>query len=213
MKLFRHSLSVVLTLCILLVTTALIPASAIFSSRPETPHRRIFMGDSRTVGMYSAIHGGNANPVDAQENNEYWIARTSQGYKWMTETAIPKAEAYGITRNTDIFILFGVNDLGNQSKYLATINEKASQWRQQGARVYFVSVNPVYEGKCHSVSNARIEQFNAAMRSGLSYNVTYVDTYSSLYPEISQDASKTDRLGLHYHEDTYREIYNTLLGY
>lgn len=213
MRRLKSILSAVLALGMLFLSTAVLPASAIFSSRPEVPHRRIFMGDSRTVGMYSAVHGGNAEPVDTVSGNEYWIAKTSQGYRWMTENAIPKAEAYGISTNTDIFILFGVNDLGNIEKYLSTINEKAAQWRQQGARVYYVSVNPVYDGKSRNVKNSAIEQFNSHMRQGLSYAVTYVDTYSRLFPDISEDPSKTDRLGIHYHSDTYQTIYNILLGY
>lgn len=213
MRRLKPILSAVLALGMLFLSTAVLPASAIFSSRPEPVRHRIFMGDSRTVGMYSAVHGGNAEPVDAVNGNEYWIAKTSQGYKWMTETAIPKAEDYGISQNTEVFILFGVNDLGNQKKYLSTINEKASQWRQQGARVYFVSVNPVYDGKSRNVKNEAIERFNSAMKSGLSSSVTYIDTYSTLVPEIAEDPSKTDRLGIHYHEDTYQEIYNILLGY
>lgn len=208
----KQMLSAAMALCILLASTALLPSSAIFSSWPEPERNRIFMGDSRTVGMYTAVHGGYSSTIDSKLEHEYWIAKEGSGYKWMSSTAIPRAESYGIDRSTQIFILFGVNDLGNQSKYLSTINQKAQEWRQKGARVYFVSVNPVYEGKCRNISNRRIEQFNAAMRSSLSYNVNYVDTYSSLYPEISQDSSKTDRYGLHYKNATYQEIYNTLLA-
>lgn len=211
----RHAHSALLALCLLLAVTALLPSAAVSPSARSVPvsRTRIFLGDSRTVGMYFAIHGAYAASLEAETENEYWVAKESMGYRFMTETAIPKAEAYGIGSNTDVFILFGVNDLGNQPKYVSTINEKAAQWRQKGARVFFVSVNPVNEDKCSSVTNAEIEQFNAAMKSGLSYQVTYVDTYSSLYPDISQDETKTDSLGLHYTGETYQQIYNTLLAY
>ncbi|MBQ9066318.1 MAG: hypothetical protein IJ133_02150, partial [Clostridia bacterium] len=83
-------------------------------------------------------------------------------------------------------------------------------WRSRGARVYFVSVNPVNDSKTKYVKNAQIESYNRSVRSSLSSNVTYVDTYSSLYYQIAFDDSMTDSEGLHYYSATYKSIYQML---
>lgn len=207
---FRRTGSLMLIL-ILLFSLNAVPAHA-GSLLEGQPRSRIFLGDSRTVGMYATLYGKYSSSIDSQVGSEYWVAREGQGYRYMTGTAVPKAEAYGIDWTTDIYFLFGVNDLSNQAKYAEYISSKAAEWRWKGAHVYFVSVNPVYEGKCRSISNAAIEQFNAAMKQDLPYYVTYIDTYSNLVGSISTEPSLTDSYGLHYKADTYRTIYRTLVG-
>ena len=212
--------AIVLSAVLLFTGVLAVPASAsilswLFPGIMTNPTRttitnRIFLGDSRTVGMYTTLSGKYNHTIVATEDGEYWNAREGAGYSYFSSTAIPKAEEYGIRSGTAVYILFGVNDLSNESRYLELINKKAADWRAAGAKVYFVSVNPVNEQKCRTVTNASIEAFNAAMRSGLSRDVTYVDTYSMLYTDIAGDPDMTDRYGLHYHGDTYRKIYEKL---
>lgn len=166
---------------------------------PEDPylypeHRKIlFIGDSRTVGMEMFCGG---------MEDEYWSARNSMGYSWMVSTGIPNVE-YLIDRNTDIVILMGVNDLGNVYSYIDYINSKAAEWKELGARTYFVSVTPVDDSRSPNAKNSRIESFNAYAQENLE-NVNYIDAYSRIrYSFGSPD-------GIHFDGSTYREIYRII---
>lgn len=166
---------------------------------PEDPyvypeHRRIlFIGDSRTVGMEMFCGG---------MEDEYWSARNSMGYSWMVSTGIPNVE-HLIDQNTDIVILMGVNDLGNVYSYVDYINSKAAEWKELGARTYFVSVTPVDDSRSPNAKNSRIESFNAYAQENLQ-NVNYIDAYSRIrYSFGSPD-------GIHFDGSTYREIYRII---
>ncbi len=197
-------------LTFLLGSAMAVPAGELY--RPQnTPvsSKRIYLGDSRTVGMYRAVCGGGGDEIAKSAGEDYWCAKVGAGYPYMNETAIPKAEASGIPRGTKIFFLFGVNDMANAEQYASRINAFAEKWNREGATVYFVSVNPVNDEKTRNAKNARIEDFNASVRKALR-GVRYVDTYSGLYPSLSTDPALTDREGLHYTKDTYLSLYSTL---
>ncbi len=104
-----------------------------------------------------------------------------------------------------------VNDLYNNSNYVTYINQKANEWTKKGAKVYFVSVNPVDEVKekqnGYSVKNSEIEKFNATLKNGLNANVNYIDTYNL----IKSNFKTTD--GLHYTQGTSNLIYKTICDY
>ncbi len=166
---------------------------------PEDPyvypqHRKVlFIGDSRTVGMEMFCGGA---------EDEYWSARNSMGYSWMVSTGIPNVENL-IDQNTDIVILMGVNDLGNVYNYVDYINSKAAEWKELGARTYFVSVTPVDDSRSPNAKNSRIENFNAYAQENLQ-NVNYIDAYSRIrYSFGSPD-------GIHFDGSTYREIYRII---
>lgn len=148
----------------------------------------IFVGDSRTVGMHSAVGG-----------NDIWSGEKSAGLDWMKSSGVPNIEA-NIGNGSAVIILMGVNDLYQPANYISYINEKASVWSSKGARTYFVSVNPT-EGS-YSTLNRDIDSFNQQLKKGLS-NVSYIDTNSYLK---SNGYSTQD--GLHYTNDTYNKIYN-----
>lgn len=149
----------------------------------------IFVGDSRTVGMQSAVGG-----------NDTWSGKVSAGLDWMKSTGVPNIEG-NIGNGTGVVILMGVNDLYRPSSYLSYINKKANSWASSGAHTYFVSVNPT-DGS-YSNLNSDIDSFNQQMKSKLNSNITYIDTNSYLK---STGFSTTD--GLHYTSDTYNKIYN-----
>ena len=83
------------------------------------------------------------------------------------------------------------------------INSNVSSWTAKGSKVYFVSVNPCDGGYSHL--NSQINSFNNTLKSGLSKNVKYIDTNSSL--------SFTTTDGLHYNESTSKGIYNYIKRY
>ena len=149
----------------------------------------IFVGDSRTVGMQSAVGG-----------NDIWSCKTSQGYSWMKSTGVPNIESK-ITNNAKVIILLGVNDLGNINSYISYVNQKANDWKQKGASTYFISVLPTDKGS--NGLNTTINSFNQKLKNNLNSNVTYMDVNSYLK---SDGFTTTD--GLHYTNDTYQKIYN-----
>lgn len=154
---------------------------------------RIFVGDSRTVGMQSAVGG-----------NDIWSSKSSIGLDWMRSTGIPNIEA-NIKEGTALIILLGVNDLYQANNYISYLNMNAPGWVQKGAKVYFVSVNPT-DGN-YDYLNTDINNFNQNLKQGLISDIKYIDSNSHLK---SVGFQTTD--GLHYTADTYQEIYNYIIN-
>ena len=171
--------------------------SAEASETFSAAHRNVvFIGDSRTVGMEMYVGG---------REDEYWCAKNSMGYSWMVNTATPSVDSL-IGENTDVVILMGVNDLGNVNLYVDYMNEKAAEWKERGARTFFVSVTPVVDSKSPNAKNSRIESFNAYAIENLR-NVYYIDAYNRIrYSFGSPD-------GIHFDAETYREIYRIIHFY
>ena len=173
----------------------------------------IFVGDSRTVGMYDAVNSKstpdsqNLNVTDS--NNVTWSAKVSMGYSWMESTGVPQIESK-IVDNTGVIILMGINDMGNVNQYASYANKKAEEWESKSAKVFFVSVNPVSERDAQKYgypeTNTMIENFNKNLKAGLSSKVTYIDTYSS----IKGDMEKGTQDGVHYTNDVYKKIYKLI---
>lgn len=180
------------------------------SSSVTSNGTKIFIGDSRTVGMYYSIYGGNETDgiQTKASDGTVWSAETSQNLDWMKDTGIPNVQNE-ITQGSNIIILMGVNDLYNDSRYIETINEKANEWKDLGANTYFVSVNPVDDTKAaskgYSQKTNTVEDFNNKIKAGLNENVHYIDTYS----QIKSSFSTTD--GLHYNKETYKNIYDLIV--
>ncbi len=151
----------------------------------------VFIGDSRTVGMQSAVGG------DAADS---WSAKVSMGYNWMVSEGIPNVES-AIGNGTAVFILLGINDLGNVNSYISYVDAKAAEWNERGAATYFCAVGPVGNT---TVTNAQIENFNSTVSSNL-VNAVYIDLYTDL---MNNGFSTQD--GLHYTNDTYVHIYQML---
>ena len=140
----------------------------------------------------------------AVNSNYIWSCKSAMGLDWMKSTGVPNVENQ-ITTGTAVIILMGVNDLFNADKYITYINQKTSEWRDKGAKVYFVSVNPINENAYKCFNNTRIETFNAKMASNL-VNVKYIDTYNYL---ITHSCNYTSD-GLHYQNSTSKVIYDLI---
>lgn len=171
---------------------------------PNNGRKTIIIGDSRTVGSYQAAggtgggkSGGVWQNLFAVNGNERWIAKVGAGYSWFTQTAIPKAESYGIDGNTDVIVLLGVNDgveYNNTSKaqsYANTLNAKANTWSAKGARVYYVSVNPIRGNNYHA-------NWNNAIKGKLNNKIKYIDTTGVGF-NFEGD-------GLHYKANTNKSV-------
>ena len=185
---------------------------------PFTTHSKkahvILVGDSRTCCMYDAIHGTDTNNLLATDSRgDVWSAKVGAGYSWMVSTGVPQIESR-INKNTAVVILLGINDQLNSynwNRYLSYINGKASAWVKRGAAVYYSSITPVgmhtgIDSDGYNSNKGDISRWNAAMRSGLSSNVTYLDTFNA----IINNYRTVD--GLHYNNDTSRRLYNYIRG-
>ncbi|SDB30538.1 Lysophospholipase L1 [Pseudobutyrivibrio sp. YE44] len=164
----------------------------------QSSRQLVFIGDSRTVGMNSAIG----------KDGNLWSAKVGMGLSWMKSTGVPAVEGQ-INANSDVVILMGVNDVRSLSyteKYIKYINEKAATWTALGANVYYVSVNPItFESASYpGISNSLIEKWNARMQQGLSENVKYIDTYSQTVGKLSS------KDGMHYNKSSYKTIYTLI---
>ncbi len=187
-------------------------------TEPVEPAKTIFIGDSRTVGMYSVIHGNTGNQFSVREGDEYWVCANGTRYDWMEQTAAPEADPY-VGEGTNVVILMGVNDLIDTddytpylTKYAGFLNKQAKAWNERGAKVYYVTVNPTGDpceeetGAFGKATNQRIQQWNAAVNAATKANVGYLDTYGL----IRNQYYTYDKL--HYNADTYRMIYNIIVN-
>ena len=165
----------------------------------------IFIGDSRTVQMYAYATGdwGGANFSSGgvhEVGSDLYVAEGSMGLSWLKSTGVPTASKY-FNSGSAIVILMGVNDLDNANNYINYVNSNANSWKSNGSSLYYVSVNPCSGNYAHL--NSKIENFNSTLKSGLSSNVGWIDTYSVL---VNNGYSTTD--GLHYDQSTSQTIYN-----
>lgn len=153
----------------------------------------IMVGDSRCVQMQAAVGGGGCS----------WVCENSKEYTWFVEKAIPKFDQY-VGNGTKVVINMGVNDPEHYKQYVETINAKAAEWAQRGAKTYLVSVNPVWENPYTDQED--VDTFNANVPGMLS-GVTWIDTSSWL---ITNGYRLLD--GLHYDDPTYVNIFNLIMG-
>ena len=153
----------------------------------------IFIGDSRFIGMDDVCN-------ISETDNKFVIAKVSEGYDFLINTALPEAER--ITQsNNDItnwkyIICLGVNDLYNLDKYINTYNDLSNT-----IDLIVISVNPIEYH--NNISNEAIEEFNSKLEN--IEGIQYVDSYSIL---LNNGFNTTD--GIHYTDRTYELIYNII---
>lgn len=155
--------------------------------------RVIFVGDSRFVQMRNV----------AGENSHVWIAKVSQGYVWLTRKALSQIDE-AVESGTKVLLNLGVNDTWDADAYIKLVNEKAAEWMEQGAQVYYASVNPVKDGRYVTVKD--VERFNEKMQSGLDPEIGWIDSYSWL-----EETGYTLTDGLHFDNETSERLYRYYL--
>lgn len=150
----------------------------------------IFVGDSRVVGMASMVGG------------YYYIAKTSQGYDWLVNTALAETES-AMAEYPDAPVVFclGVNDLGDVDAYIDCYQDFMDQYPEKD--IYFLSVTPVDNELAasdgYSVQNDQIVAFNDALQEA------FPDQYLDLYYYMQVNGFlATD--GVHYDGNTYAMI-------
>lgn len=153
----------------------------------ETAHV-ILLGDSRFREMANVVSG------DAV----LWECSATGDYNWLVETAYPDVDSR-VGAGTKILINIGINDLNMSQSYAQSINQKAKEWVDKGASVYYVSVGPV--AKESAVSNEEIANFNTYMFQNLDKDtIPFIDAYNYL---IAQGFTTTG--------DVYDNATNTAL--
>ena len=169
------------------------PPVTLHADREAVAGDIVFVGDSRFVGM--SLVGG---------SSDIFIAQAGAGYYWFSQEAVPEADSV-LTEGTSLVINMGVNDLNNADKYAKKINTRIDDWVSRGVKVYYLSVNPVIDGKSNA-TNDGISIFNAQMTSELDPRVVWIDSNSWLQENGFETAD-----GLHYENNTSQNIYNFCL--
>lgn len=174
---------------------ALMSAIAI-TTAPEVTKEplKVFIGDSRTVGMDKSVE---------DNDNEKYIAKGSMGYNYLEETAWAEFEKLveeNSGKEINAVVNFGVNDLSNEEKYAEFINEKIKTL-PDNVSVSWASVNPV-KGNYVKLKE-RIETFNEQLKTDLDSSIGYIDSYTWL---MENGFSSSD--GLHYSAETNKSIHD-----
>lgn len=175
-----------------------------------TLNKKIYIGDSRTVGMYFALYGGTNDFVFEEKENIIWYAKVSKGFNWFSKEAMPKIEKYLNNDNYDVIMLMGTNDLYDTNiaiKYIEIIQDFANRFHDSNFIV--ISVNPINDlnaaQKGYFVNDSDVIKFNEVYKNSINStnqkNLSYCDTYSFIKDNfISQD-------GIHYDKETYKKIF------
>ncbi len=159
------------------------------------PGRHIWFGDSRTVGMRSAVGDG----------GDIWVAQSGAGFSWFNGDGLKQVNST-LEAGDTIVVNFGVNDPGNIKQYIKRINELANtEWKSN--KIVVMSVNPVEDGRSSKTTDKQVDEFNKAMKDGLSgSNIQFIDTNSTM----KKNGFNT-KDGLHYTVDTYKKLHDDLL--
>ena len=194
-----------------------LPQTEITTPPSHLSDKTLFIGDSRTVGMFLALTQQNKNPVnDVDQNGNFWFAKVGEDIKWLKNnisTIQEKAQNCSI-----IVISLGVNDIaksGGKGKacaeqYIQYLNELAEDWAVQGKSVFVSSCNPV-SSRYTSIKNMnqQINIFNTVLKNGLSSDITFIDTNSLVFQNAKLTDYNSD--GLHYKNKMNSFIYNIIM--
>ena len=177
----------------------------------RTGFRRIWIGDSRMVGMQRVMQG--TSPLDV------FIAKGATYFEWFRDTAVPEMKRYLSDGEAwNVIIEMGVNDCANNTKgwsaftvsdYIALINRLTNEYPK--VRFYFMSVGRTvgnYQGttviRKHQL-NPEINDFNARIQN---------DCYA-IYLAVGEYIYKnalTYADGVHYTAATNRAIYDYVVS-
>ena len=169
----------------------------------------IMVGDSRTVGLCSAVYNGsNCETLGYKNGKNTFIAKTSMGYDWLNNTAGPslKNKLKENSKST-VFINLGTNDLFDAEKYAKYYNQLAKDYKD--ANIIAVSVTPIIDSEVQyapeTENDANVVKFNKKLKSKLSQDVVYCDAYSQVKGKV-----KTTGDGVHYDNQSYKLIDNAM---
>lgn len=189
------------------------PASSAPQSDPGNYQGTLYIGDSRTVGMYLAIYPGSyTSNISKTAGNDYWFASVGKGYSWFKNTSVSQIKSFVGKGNYIVTIQMGANDLTSStaaSSYISTASSLAKSY--PNSRFVIISVNPIDDVKIkgnYSVRNSDVIRYNNSLKSAISSSGTSNLSYCDVYSQIINSFSSTD--GLHYTAGTYSSIYQII---
>lgn len=161
------------------------------------PDSYVWVGDSRTVAMETAVGKDGAN--------DRWVAEKGAEYKWFNSDGVAGVKSKMKPGDTIVFNM-GVNDLGDAQQYIDRLKELANgDWKDH--KIIINAVTPVDDKKSARAKNAAIKEFNDKLRNALSGipNISFTDTSSQISSNL-----KTGKEGVHYTDDEYKKIYSAV---
>ena len=173
----------------------------------------MYIGDSRTVGMYFTFYSGYSSEVSAFQGSDFWYASEGKGYSWFISNALPTIKSKLNSYDCNVTIQLGANDLGSPSTATSYVNQMTSlASNYPNSKFIIISVNPINDSKASSngylVRNSDVVSYNSKLKNSVNNsgktNLVYCDTYSS----IINSFGTTD--GIHYDSSTYKAIYNSI---
>lgn len=175
----------------------------------DTLDTTIFIGDSRTVGVYASFNPTSSGFIDEVSGVDIFYAKNGAGLSWFRSSALSKLQYYLNGANYNVIINMGTNDLLNQnaaSSYLSLYNSLATSY--PGSKFIVVSITPVEDYKArqngYQVTNNHVKRFNQILRNNMPRrnNLLYCDVNDRL----GNDYNSSD--GIHYDIATYKRIYS-----
>ena len=206
-----------------------IPASSLPVVNLDHYERVIFVGDSRTSRMMETLQAQGANL-----DHVTFITRSGTGLNWLTSVAYTQILSEVGTQETDaesgsdlddeetvsseqkpVAIIFnhGVNDLENQSQYIAFMKALAKELENKNCKLFYMSVNPTNQKLKKRADLVRA--FNEAINQNLCEDGPYIylDTYHYLmsmgfaYDSGNYGIDNNVNDGVHYSVRTYKHIF------
>ena len=184
---------------------------------PAVSQRLIFLGDSRTVGLYcSQAFSAEEAPAHyfwhigeemyAHYGSMTFVAHGGMGFEWLSVYAFARAITWNEEAPSYIF-WFGINDLQNVEYYASYINNVALTY---GRPVWYLTVGPAREDAPAGYTDPEVQNFNARLRELLRPECRIIDTYSFIKEGIDRgELHYIDQL--HYDYGTYQAVFNFII--
>lgn len=162
--------------------------------------------DEKDISTIGVVGGSGSLPACTTDT----LACGSGSYTHFETDALPAMKKY-VKDGDTIVINYGVNGVGEAQKYIDKMPEIVKEYSNN--TIIWMSANPVCDAKSN-VKNAQIEEFNRKIKAGLPSSVTYLDTYSTITKSElwtkDNGSSATDGEGVHYNQEIYQLIYDTV---
>ena len=185
---------------------------------PAVGQRLIFLGDSRTVGLYCS----QAFSAEEAPAHYFWhigeemyahlgpmtfVAHGGTGFDWLSVYAFARAVTWNEEAPSYVF-WFGINDLQNVEYYISYINNVALTY---GRPVYYLTVGPAREDAPAGFTNADIDAFNARLRAGVQPGCRIIEVNAFMQDGLARgEMHFIDQL--HYDYGTYQAVFNYVIS-
>ncbi len=167
----------------------------------------IFVGDSRTEGMYLTVRGN----TDA-----HFVYKTGEGLNWLKSTGVSTVNNLLKSEPSYIFVNLGVNDAGGKGNeaqaqnYINYYKQLArSDWKNE--KIVIVAVGPKIGSGCYeNANNESIQKFNELVKDGIknTSNLYFCDAYHGFGVKNYKTDASCD---VHYNSKTYQNLYDYIM--